>query len=488
MMHKRISSLVHATGYPYLMHFFSGFLPTKTYLLVFQHMIDFGTLLVLMAVLKKRFGPIAAITAGLLYGLELRAINWVSFSSPEWLQGDFFALAFVAAIEAYFAKGALKKFFLYLLSAWFFAWTVLVKLLTVILLPAYLLLFLLEGKKWKGRWLCPAAMSAVVLIQLALFLASYHYPSTGTVALTHDVGWILSLKMDSLLPAGKHFSQTGPWSKRYCILISEMPGNSSDISIHDTFWHVDAVPQSVREPYRERYRELLTKSDAELKKIIDSLERVRGIEDNILIAYTYLGLSETDRLMKRVFLEAVLHYPGEYLSNVIGGIREAFFIETSYHIAIIHNPQSSNRDHPFQLDMNDIVQDLPWGYALFNVSRHIRCMYDEPLFLKAGLRFFTFWGEYVYIPTIFKWLTIVLALVLACAGYRKDENMKSAFLYLSLGSLVVFSLILLSNMVFTFRDKELQASQHLLCLMVGISVSSIVSSLKSRRHSAIRQR
>lgn len=482
MMHKGMSTLIHATGYPYLMHFFAAFLPTKTDLLVFQHLIDFGTQLVLMNVLRKRFGLIAAVTAGLLYGFELRAIHWVSFSSPEWLQGAFFALAFVAAIEAYFASGPLKKFFLYVLSAWFFAWTVLVKLLTVILLPAYLILFMLEGKKWKGRWLCSAVMGAVVLIQVTLFWTTYHFPSTGTIRLTHDVGWILSLKLNSFLPEGNHFSKTGPWSKRYCILISEMPGSAADLPIHDTFWHVDSVPQSVRQPYQERYRKLLTKSDAELQQIIDSLEHVRDIEVNILLSYYYLGLPETDLLMERAFLEAVLRYPGEYLANVVRGIKESFFIEPSYHVAILHKPHSSNRDFPFQLNMSDIVQDLPWGYALFNASPNVRCMYDEPVFLKAGLHFFTFWGEYVYIPTIFKWLTIVLALVIASVGYRKNKDRESAVLYLSLGSLIVLILVFLSNMIFEFRDKELQACQHLLCVTIGISVSSLVTFVRSRWH------
>ena len=145
-----MSTLAHATGYPYLMHFFSAFLPTKTDLLIFQHVIDFGTQLVLMILLKKRFGLIAAITAGVFYGLELRTINWVSRSTPEWLQGVFFALAFVGAMEAYFAERPVKKISLYLLSAWLFTWSVLVKFLTVVMLPVYLILFILERRK-NGR-------------------------------------------------------------------------------------------------------------------------------------------------------------------------------------------------------------------------------------------------------------------------------------------------------------------------------------------------
>ncbi len=480
LIRKGISTLIHATGYPYLMHFFSVFLPTKTDLLVFQHMIDFGTQLLLMIVLKRRFGLIAAMTAGLLYGLELRAINWVSFSAPEWLQGVFFVLAFAGAMEAYFAEGPVKKISLYLFSAWAFTWTVLVKLLTVILLPVYLILFILEGKKWKARWLCSAAMSAVFIIQFIFFMAFYHFPSTGTIALTHDVGWILSLKINSFLPPGHHFSESGPWSKRYCILISEMPGTATELPIHDTFWHIDSVPKSVRKPYQERYRELLTKSDFELQNIISAMKNVRNIEVNILLSDYYLGLSETDHLMEKVFLEAVASYPSEYVSNVIAGIKESFFIETSYYIAIIHKPFSSNQDHPFQLNMNDTIRELSWGYALFKVSPSIRCMYDEPIFLKAGLQYFTFWGEYVYIPTIIKWLIIVLAMVLACVDYGKDKNRKSTILYLSMGSLVILLVIVLSNVIFQFRDKELQACQHLLCMIIGISVASVVSFVKLR--------
>lgn len=481
LMRNGMSTLVHATGYPYLMHFFSSLLSTKTDVLFFQHVIDFVTLLVLMIFLKKRFGLIAAVTAGLFYGLELRTINWVSRSTPEWLQGVFFALAFVGAMEAYFAEKPVKKISLYLLSAWLFSWSVLVKFLTVVMLPIYPILFILEMKKnWKSKWLCFASMYLIFITQFAFFIYFYHFPSTGTKALTHDVGWILNEKIRWFLPAGHHFSESGPWSKRYCILISEMPGSSSDINIHAVYRHIDTVPRSIRKRYQERYRELLAKSDIELQHIINTKRYVKDLEQNFLIANYYLGLSETDNLLKKVFLEAVLGYPKDYLFNVITGIKEAFFIKTSYYIAIIHKPLSSNQDHPFQLDRNDIIHNLPWGYALFNVSRYIRCMYDEPIFLKAGLEFFTSWGESVYIPTIIKWLLIILAIVFVCIDYRSDKKLEPAILYLSMGTPVIFLLICLSNLIFVFRDKEFQACQQLLCILTGISVSSIVSFGKLR--------
>ncbi len=482
LMHNGMSSLVHATGYPYLMHFFSVFLPTKTDLLVFQHVIDFGTQLVLMILLKKRFGLIAAITAGLVYGLELRTINWVSRSTPEWLQGVFFVLAFVGAMEAYFAKRPVKKISLYLLSAWLFTWSILVKFLTVVMLPVYLILFILEGKKWKGRWFCLATMCLIFVTQVALFIYFYHYPSTGTKALTHDAGWVFNTKIRSFLPATHHFSESGPWSKRYGILISEMSGSSDDIDIHRVYGNVNSVPRSIRKPYRDRYRELMAKSDDELQHIINAKQHVKDLDTNYLVSNYYLGLSETDDLLIKVFFETIVSYPREYLSNVIRGIKESFFIKTSYYIAIVRNPFSSNPNHPFQLNKDDIIQNLPWGYALFNVSPRIRCMYDKPIFLKRGLQFFTSWGEYVYIPTIIKWVIIFLAILLVCLDYRKDKGLKLAVLYLSMGVLSIFLFVCLSNLIFTYRDKEFQAYQHLMGILVGISVSSIVSFVRLRWH------
>ena len=217
-------------GYPYFMQFFSAFLPTKTDVLVFQHFIDFGTQLVLMLLLKKRFGLVAAITAGLFYGLELRTINWVSCSRPEWLQGVFFALAFVGAMEAYLTEKSAKKFAMYLFSAWAFAMTVLVKFLTVVMLPVYLILFILERRQWKGKWVCFAAMGIIFFAQLNIFIYFYHYPSTGTIALTHDVAWILTVNFIFFSRRVHHLSESGPWSKRYCILISEMPLDMPEVS------------------------------------------------------------------------------------------------------------------------------------------------------------------------------------------------------------------------------------------------------------------
>ena len=53
-------------------------------------------------------------------------------------------------------------------------------------------------------------------------------------------------------------------------------------------------------------------------------------------------------------------------------------------------------------------------------------------------------------------------------------------LYLSMGVLSILLLTFLSNILFIFRDKEFQVCQHLLCILMGISVSSIASYGKGR--------
>lgn len=475
MMRHGYSTLIHATGYPFFMHRFSAWLPTKYDILVFQHIIDFTVQLALMILLKKRFGPVAAITAGLFYGLELRSINWVSRSTPEWLQGAFLALAFVGAMEAYFAERPAKKISLYLLSAWAFAWTILMKFLTVVMLPVYPILLILERRPWKEKGLCCIAMGIVFFAQIYAFIYFYHYPSTGTTALTSITGWTLDRKMSFFLPEGHHLSESGPWSKRYCILVSEMPlglpEGTPHIGIHHLFGHVDSVPRWIRKPSQERYLELSGKSESELQAILKSKQNVRGL-DSFFLAYYFLGLSETDRLLEKVFFETVARYPKEYLRQVCEGIKEAFLIETSYYIAVIGNPRS---DHPFQLNENDIIQNLPWGYARYNVSKNIRCMYDDPVFLKPGLRFFSFWGERVNIPVISKWIFVFLGTILAFIAYRRDKSCNSHILYLSLGVMVLLLLIVEANMIWALRDKEFEACQHLFSVLVGISASSVIS-------------
>ena len=475
MMRHGYSTLIHATGYPYFMHFFSAGLPTKTHVLLFQHLTDFGVQLVLMVVLKKRFGLIAAVVAGLVYGLELRSINWVSRSTPEWLQGAFLAVAFVGAIEAHFAERSARKIVLYLLSAWAFAWTILMKFLTFVLLPIYPILFLTEKRSWKGKWVCFSAMGIIFFVQMYAFIYFYHYPSTGTKALTSITGWTLDRKMSYFLPKAHHLSESGPWSKRYCILVSEMPLGLPDgvpeITIYALFGHIDSVPAWIREPYRERYRELLKKEESELQSIINTKQNVRGL-DSFFLAYYFLGLPETDRLLEKVFLETVIRYPKEYLLQVLKGVKDSFFIETSYYIAVIGNPRS---DHPFQVNENDISQNLSWGYARYNVSKAIRCMYDDPIFLKPGLHFFSVWGEWVNIPVIIKWIFVFLGTVFAFIAYRRDKSSKSHILYLSFGVMVLFLLIVEANMIWALRDKEFEACQHLFSVLIGVSASSIMA-------------
>jgi hypothetical protein len=484
LMRSDKSTLVHATGYPFFMHIFSPWLPSKTDVLVFQHLIDFGTQFIIMALVKRRFGSMAAIVVGLSYGFDLTATNWVSRSTPEWLQGVFFALAFVGAMEAYFAKRPVKKVILYLLSAWAFAWTVLIKFLTVVLLPVYLVLFILEKREWKGKWLCFTAMAIVIFAQVNIFIYAYHYPSTGTRALTSIVGWTLDTKLSFFLPEKNHLSEAGPWSKRYSILVSEMPlsmpAGEAAVDVYDLFEHVDAVPHEVRKPFQERYRELLSKSDSELQSIIEGKQTLRGLKSYFL-SYIFLGLPETDSLLKNVFLENVGKYPLEYLSHVLRSIKDSFFIETSYYIAVIGN---CGMGHPFLLNKDEIIQNLPWGYVHYNAHKVIRCMYERPVFLKAGLYFFSCWGQYVYIPVIFKWLVIILGTILAFIGYKKDGRFGPAVLYLSMGITAIVSLIFISALLHCFRDKEFEACQQLFSIVTGISVSSIFSFLKGKIYSA----
>jgi len=56
-----------------------------------------------------------------------------------------------------------------------------------------------------------------------------------------------------------------------------------------------------------------------------------------------------------------------------------------------------------------------------------------------------------------------------------------------MGIMVLFLLIVLSNLIYIFRDKEFQACQHLLCVLMGISVSSIISMGKMYRISSARR-
>ena len=168
----------------------------------------------------------------------------------------------------------------------------------------------------------------------------------------------------------------------------------------------------------------------------------------------------------------MIRYPKEYLLQVLKGVKESFFIETSYYVAVIGNP---NSNHPFQLNKNDIIQNLPCGYARYHVSKAIRCMYEDPVFLKSGLHFFSLWGERVNIPVIIRWIFIFTATLLAFIAYRKDRSCKSHILYLSLGFMVLLLLIVEANLIWALRDKEFAACQHLFCVLIGISISSILS-------------
>jgi len=476
------SILVHATGYPFLMHFLSPLLPTKRDLLLLQHFLDFGVQLVVMIFLKRRFGNVAAVTAGLFYGLDPRIINWASRSRPEWLQGAFLVLAFTTAIEAYLSEKTSTKASFYLFSAWAFTWTVLVKFLTAVLLPVYLIFFFFE-KKWQGRWFCFPAMGVIFFLQLGIFIYWYHYPSTGAKSLTYDKAWVFSDKISSFLPVDQPFWNAGPWSRRYALIISEMPMNGFDVNIFTLYRRVDAVSQDVRGPYQKRYKELLTRSDPELMEEIKGKQHLKSLRNNYLVSGYFLGLPATDSLLTRMFPEAIARYPRNYFMNVFEGIRNSFSLGAEYYFPTLKNPRS---DHPFQLDARDIRYRSPEGYVYYDLPDPMRCLYDDPVFLISGLKFFSRWVDLFHAPTLGKWFLLFVGILCVFFQGKTGFQKRPETLYLMMGMLVLVLFIFLANMIFQFRDKELQACQHLLCALMGISLASIVSFVQVKWRRRIR--
>jgi dolichol-phosphate mannosyltransferase len=485
LMMQRRSNLGAAPGYPFLAglplsiasinalayQHLGAFHKT---LLFAQHAFDLFCLAVFMCVLARVYNRRTAAIATLIAGLSLQGMGVTSAVYPEWLQADFLMLTISFALLGWRARTFGVKAIWYALAFGAFTWSYLVKFNAAVVLPALLLVVLLDRLRWTARLRLLAIAAAFAVLNWALFTGLYHRPKTGTWDLSYDHSWVLMARLSAVY-GGKLPYPEGIATKRWLALSAVLPPTYEAASV-GPFENVNAVPANIRAPYRDIAARILRADDAELDQIL----RTRSLPPNFSLGSSsipiswYVGLKESDDLGVKVFYESIGHRPGTFVADTMRASFAALRDSTVYPLF----PTTANLaqfTRSVTRDGSRILLDQP--PALAPPFR-----YSDPVLWSPGFHLFSA-ASHLALPHQLIVALIVLgflgALFLATLHRGGLLAVTPVVLTLLLAALVV-----LSAAVLEFRWKEMRFGLPLVAMLLGIVFGWIlpeVSRVVSRR-------
>jgi hypothetical protein len=474
MLINRTTNLIHASGYPFLVGEIARFIvgpgevssPAYSFaVLAIQHSIEVVTLGAAAFVVRKIFGIVTALIFLLLAGCSVFAMSWTSAVYPEWLQGCLLLITLCLVVAAISCNSLLPKFLLYVLACLAFAWAYLAKYNSGIFLPLFLISLVAEYRALGGKaaWFVLTPLPA--LASVFAFVVNVHLPSSGTTALHHDAAWVLTTGLpDSLL------DDPGPYALQWLAISAVLPPAYDRAG---AWRRVDNPPEpgeeAAVEKYKAEYARLSKLSPAELKAFLNEHPLPKGfiLSNSAVPIYAFIGLAEGDKLGTKVFIEYVIHHPIAVIQRTMR--RTLTFALTDFSVSLIPGPNDG-------LVMVPGVK-LASGYALYSSTMFppAASYHSSPsmLFWEPGSALFNAMLEWRPGRSI-EFGGSALSLIWAMAVTFRRRR-------LTLGPTIVFTLaialaalVVASNIIWVFRDKELRALWPLACLFWAIGIGSIL--------------
>ena len=474
MIVRHESNLIHAGGYPFFMNAFLfwnrlPYPPSATFLYIvqiLQHGIEWLSLAALFFCLSDIFNKWLAALALVFVGMDIDAIAFTNMSTPEWLQADLFVLSLCASYRGHVSQDDHKKYIYYGLSFALFVLCWLVKFNALVFVMFFIPLYFAE-KSSRKRLIALASLLAGAAVY-ALFMISYHYPTTKSRELTADVGWLLMAKVHISL-GDDYLENMGPRTKLLIALNSALPKTDIfDAEYNHVFMlqSVDAIPPEIRKPYRDKYLWLLNADDTELEPFIQKHPIPKGFwlaSAFIPISY-YLGLQESDSLCTRVFLELVSRHLWKYIRynqdsiwEFFSGYPQGFRRDEGIRLPIA-GQRTAGGDHKDSRIVLKEEQDLGFGFVRYvpdpvgawtypyNSFRKVLWTWGEPLF-SLGSRLIMPNGILLFVLGV---LTLRLYRVVTTEGFNTRVAV-ILFILLAIPGFVTYS-----DYTYFFRDKELR--------------------------------
>jgi len=477
MLRDGTSNLVHASGYPYLIgpplglaQHLLGLGPASSsyFLLILQHVIDLAVLVLLYRATRDIFGQPTAAFAVLLAGTSVQSLGVTSAVYPEWLQAGLLVIAFAAVYYAYASDRFGRKISLYALASFAFTWCILVKFNAAVLSFVFAAAILAEAQSLRRKAAIAAVCFGVCATTSAFFILSYHRPSTGTYALTHDKAWVLLSRIQ--VAFDNHLDpRNGPNTRRWLALSSVLP-RSYDQASAGLFRHLDAVPPEIRAPYRLKYLHLVTADEAVVNEVLSHSQLPDGFRvglSAIPVAY-YIGLPESDELGVRVAAEAVRAHPFRFATSVWRDVRTALW----------RWPQGApfaTADWGLANFGATVQRTLPLGFVRLSQRTdygNIPFAHSVPVLWWPGVRLFTYMNA---ISPFTRWLVVLAAIATLAAAIRaaclRSMDLKSATTLLLAG--VVMVIIVVSSATIYFRWKEARLVFPILSVVAATAITMV---------------
>ena len=488
LLQESQAHLLHATGYIFFslpIRLLATVLGTEpaNLLLYFQQAFSAASVTVLYLALRRFIPRWISFLACLALGIDAQMVAAAGTSRPEFLQGDILMLLVSSATFGLTSVSQRNKTIFYLGAGVLGMAGYLTKYNFLPMLAFCLVPLFDGGLQWKSRFrmLGGSCLGATVLF--VVFLSTFHYPTTRSLQLNLEHGWIHVLKLKEanipILPAN------GIATQKYIILSESLPtiGNLA------AWKKMDEIPDAVRAPFREKWGPLLAINDVGYVRDALNASPPRRTTyyhpDSFGPIYYHLGLKEAENLLRDVFLEGVRGYPDRYLSNIrTAFIQSAAFSEVYMPylpVPGVYQPSALfkwSRPH-FLSARARFYKSVDWSVATPEELDRIAAQIWYP-----GARLFSFLSFIKYIPTFCLWVVMLAGFVVVPTFVSRYRRVRPVETLLMLAAAALLGEMSFAALLFVFRSKELMLSQPLIYLMMGLSVSLWVAFASTWRRAA----
>ena len=478
--------LLHATGYIFfslpisLLANLLGIEPANL-LPYFQQAFSVASVTVLYLALRRIVPRWVSFLICLPLGIDAQMVAAAGTTRPEFLQADILMLVISSAIFGLTSVGLRAKTLFYLGTGVLGVAGYLTKYNFLPALAFCLVPLFDGGLQWKSRfWMfgksCLGGMALFVV-----FIATFHYPTTGSFQLNLEHGWIHILKLGEadipLLPTN------GIATQKYIVLSDSLPPMGAGPG---PWKKIDEVPDAVRAPYRQKWSALLATNDAvSVREALAASEKTRTSyhhPDSFTPIYYYLGLKEGEKLLRDVFLEGVRGYSGRYLSNVRKSLIQSAVFSNAYlpyqPVPGVYQPSPLFKwaRPPFLSARARFYKAVDWAVATPAQLAPLAAQIWYP-----GARLFSFLSFIKYIPTSCLWIVMLAGFVVLPVFVARNRRLRPAEMLFILTAVALFGEMIFAAALFVFRSKELVLCQPLIYLMMGLSVSFWVEFMSTSR-------
>jgi len=472
------SNLLHATGYVFfaqIPRLLAGLLGKELAgLLVYvQQGVSIASVAALYLALRRIVARWNSFIICLPLGVDTQLVAASGTTRPEFLQSDILMLLVSSAIFGLTSANTRTKGLFYVVTGCLIAAGYVTK---YNFLPALIfgLVPLFDRRlEWQKSFRMLVYSIGGALLLLAVFLAGFHYPTTGTFQLNLEHGWIHMLKLQEasipILPAN------GIATQKYTFLSDHLP----TVIPGPGLWNkIDEIPDTVRAPYRQNWAPLLASRDGAFVRTLVSEstspeQRRTSYYDPVAFytLYYHLGLHEGEGLLRAVFWESVRAYPRRYLSNIWQCLLQGTDFSASY---LPYLPVPKVFAPPLFFE-HPTAPILPVRVRVFK-SVDLSLMRPEDLAAQIwlpGARFFSYLATMKYFPSGVFWLIVIAGFAVLSFSVVRHRRLQSMEVLFILTTIVLLGEIGLSAVVFVFRMKELILCEPLIYLATGLAIALI---------------